>query len=64
MSRAAPAGAGAVDVQQPVLDPPGTLQPPAEEQELEDPSKMEGEKSPRGCVAVNNQVSEAFHLES
>lgn len=57
---AAPDGAGAVAVQQPVTDPPGTLQPRTEGQDLEDPFKMEGEKSPRGCAAENKQVSEAF----
>lgn len=61
LSCAAPDGAGAVAVQQPVTDPPGTLQPPAKGQELEDPVKMEGEKSPRGCVTENKQVSAFPH---
>lgn len=62
LSCAAPEGAGAVDVQQLVLDPPGSLKAPAEEPEPKDPSKMEGEKSPAGCCTKNQQVSQ--HMKS
>lgn len=61
---AAPDGAGAVDVQPPVLDPPGRLQASAEGAEPKDPSKSEGDESLRSfrCCAENMQVSQ--HVKS